>query len=40
MRLEGRVAVVTRTSPNIGGTLACGLAAAGVKVIAADGEAG
>ena len=36
MRLEGKVAIVTGTSPNIGGTLACGLAAAGAKVACTD----
>jgi NAD(P)-dependent dehydrogenase (short-subunit alcohol dehydrogenase family) len=44
MRLEGKAAVVTGKSPTIGGTLACGLAAAGAKVACTDissgGEAG
>jgi NAD(P)-dependent dehydrogenase (short-subunit alcohol dehydrogenase family) len=35
-RLEGKVAVVTGTSPNIGGALACGLAAAGAHVACND----
>jgi NAD(P)-dependent dehydrogenase (short-subunit alcohol dehydrogenase family) len=36
MRLEGKVAIVTGTSPNIGGTLAGGLAAAGARVVCTD----
>jgi NAD(P)-dependent dehydrogenase (short-subunit alcohol dehydrogenase family) len=35
-RLEGKVALVTGTSPNIGGVLAAGLAAAGAKVACND----
>jgi NAD(P)-dependent dehydrogenase (short-subunit alcohol dehydrogenase family) len=35
-RLEGKVAIVTGTSPNIGGTLARGLAAAGARVVCTD----
>jgi NAD(P)-dependent dehydrogenase (short-subunit alcohol dehydrogenase family) len=35
-RLEGKVAVVTGTSPNIGGALARGLAAEGARVICTD----
>jgi NAD(P)-dependent dehydrogenase (short-subunit alcohol dehydrogenase family) len=35
-RLEGRVAVVTGASPNIGGTLAAGLAAEGARVVCTD----
>jgi NAD(P)-dependent dehydrogenase (short-subunit alcohol dehydrogenase family) len=35
-RLEGKVAIVTGTSPNIGGTLARGLAAEGAKVACTD----
>lgn len=35
-RLHGKVAVVTGTSPNIGGVLASGLAAAGAKVACND----
>ena len=34
--LRGRVAVITGTSPNIGGTLAAGLAGAGATVVCAD----
>ena len=36
MRLKGKVALVTGTSPNIGGGLAEGLAAEGASVIAVD----
>lgn len=36
MKLEGRVAIVTGTSPNIGGGIAESLAAAGAAVIAVD----
>jgi NAD(P)-dependent dehydrogenase (short-subunit alcohol dehydrogenase family) len=35
-RLEGRVAVVTGASPNIGGVLARGLAAEGARVVCTD----
>jgi NAD(P)-dependent dehydrogenase (short-subunit alcohol dehydrogenase family) len=35
-RLEGKIALVTGTSPNIGGVLAMGLAAAGAKVACND----
>lgn len=35
-RLEGKVALVTGTSPNIGGVLASGLAAAGARVACND----
>lgn len=35
-RLSGKVALVTGTSPNIGGVLASGLAAAGAKVACND----
>ena len=35
-RLTGKVAVVTGTSPNIGGTIASGFAAAGAKVVCND----
>lgn len=35
-RLEGKVALVTGTSPNIGGVLAAGLAAAGARVACND----
>lgn len=35
-RLEGKVAVVTGASPNIGGALAAGLAAQGAAVLCAD----
>jgi NAD(P)-dependent dehydrogenase (short-subunit alcohol dehydrogenase family) len=35
-RLDGRVAIVTGTSPNIGGAFARGLAAAGARVVCTD----
>jgi len=35
-RLRGKVAVVTGASPNIGGTLAAGLAAEGARVVCTD----
>ncbi|OXR41257.1 3-oxoacyl-[acyl-carrier-protein] reductase 1 [Nocardia cerradoensis] len=35
-RLQGKVAIVTGTSPNIGGTLARGLAAQGARVLCTD----
>ncbi|HWU22113.1 MAG TPA: SDR family oxidoreductase [Nocardioides sp.] len=35
-RLEGKVAIVTGASPNIGGTLAAGLAAEGARVLCTD----
>ncbi|WP_182378176.1 SDR family oxidoreductase [Nocardioides sp. WS12] len=35
-RLQGKVAIVTGASPNIGGTLAAGLAAEGAVVLCAD----
>jgi len=35
-RLDGMVAIVTGTSPNIGGAFAAGLAAAGAKVVCTD----
>ena len=35
-RLEGKVAIVTGASANIGGSLAAGLAAAGAKVVCTD----
>ena len=35
-RLEGKVAIVTGTSPNIGGTLARGLAAEGARIVCTD----
>lgn len=35
-RLEGKVAIVTGASPNIGGTLAAGLAHEGAKVLCTD----
>jgi len=36
MRLEGKVAIVTGTSPNIGGGIAEGLAAAGAALVCVD----
>ena len=36
MKLEGRVAIVTGTSPNIGGGIAEGLAAEGARVVCVD----
>ena len=39
MRLEGKVAVVTGTSPNIGGGIAEGLAAEGAAVACIDAAA-
>jgi NAD(P)-dependent dehydrogenase (short-subunit alcohol dehydrogenase family) len=35
-RLDGKVAIVTGTSPNIGGAFAAGLAAEGAKVVCTD----
>ena len=35
-RLEGKVAIVTGTSPNIGGTLAMGMAAEGARIVCTD----
>ena len=35
-RLEGKVAIVTGTSPNIGGTLAMGMAAEGACIVCTD----
>ncbi len=35
-RLEGKVAIITGASPNIGGTIARGLAAEGAKVVCTD----
>ncbi|MET2980174.1 SDR family NAD(P)-dependent oxidoreductase, partial [Gordonia polyisoprenivorans] len=35
-RLADKVAVITGTSPNIGGTLAAGLAAEGARVVCTD----
>ena len=39
MRLDGKTAVVTGTSPNIGGGIAEGLAAAGANVVCVDSNA-
>jgi NAD(P)-dependent dehydrogenase (short-subunit alcohol dehydrogenase family) len=39
VKLEGRVAIVTGTSPNIGGGLAEGLAAEGAAIVAVDARA-
>jgi NAD(P)-dependent dehydrogenase (short-subunit alcohol dehydrogenase family) len=39
MKLEGKVAIVTGTSPNIGGGIAEGLAAAGAAVVCVDSKA-
>jgi len=39
MKLEGRVAIVTGTSPNIGGGIAEGLAAEGAIIVAVDARA-
>ena len=36
MKLENRVAIVTGTSPNIGGGIAEGLAAEGAAIVAVD----
>jgi NAD(P)-dependent dehydrogenase (short-subunit alcohol dehydrogenase family) len=36
MKLEGKVAIVTGTSPNIGGGIAEGLAAAGAAAVCVD----
>ena len=36
MKLEGKVAIVTGTSPNIGGGIAGGLADEGAKVVCVD----
>ena len=36
MKLEGKVAIVTGTSPNIGAGLAGGLAGAGARVVCVD----
>lgn len=36
MTLTGKVAIVTGTSPNIGGGIALGLADAGARVVAVD----
>ena len=36
MRLEGKIAIVTGTSPNIGGGIAEGLAAEGAAVVCVD----
>ena len=38
MKLEGKVAIVTGTSPNIGGGIAIGMAEAGARVVAVDVE--
>src|SRR5215475_7139801 len=39
MRLSGKVAIVTGTSPNIGGGIAEGLAAEGAAIVAVDARA-
>jgi NAD(P)-dependent dehydrogenase (short-subunit alcohol dehydrogenase family) len=39
MKLAGKVAIVTGTSPNIGGGIAEGLAAEGARVVCVDVEA-
>ena len=39
VRLEGKVAIVTGTSPNIGAGLAGGLAAEGARVVCVDVDA-
>ena len=39
MKLEDRVAIVTGTSPNIGGGIAEGLAAEGAAIVAVDANA-
>ena len=39
MKLENRVAIVTGTSPNIGGGIAEGLAAEGAIIVAVDARA-
>ena len=36
MKLDGKVALITGTSPNIGGGIALGLAAEGAKVVCVD----
>lgn len=36
MKLQGKVALVTGTSPNIGGGIAEGLASEGVKLVCVD----
>ena len=38
MKLEGRVAIITGTSPNIGGGIAEALAAAGASIVAVDAQ--
>ena len=40
MKLKDRVAIVTGTSPNIGGGIAEGLAAEGAAIVAVDANAG
>ena len=39
MKLEGKVALITGTSPNIGGGIAIGMAAEGAKVVCVDVDA-
>lgn len=39
MKLDGKVALITGTSPNIGGGIALGLAAEGAKLVCVDAQA-
>ena len=39
MKLDGKVALITGTSPNIGGGIARGLAAEGAKLVCVDAQA-